>query len=827
MAARYPIDNVLPEIRAALREHRGAVLSAQPGAGKTTRVPLALLDEPWLAGAKILMLEPRRLAARRGASYMAGQRAEPVGETVGYRIRGESRVGTRTRIEIVTEGILTRMLQSDPSLPGVGLVIFDEFHERSLHADLGLALTLDVQEHLRTDLRILVMSATLDELAVSGLMNSAPVITCEGRTFPVETVYAAQEHEAPVEERVAACIRRALIEHEGDVLVFLPGRREIRRVDALLLKSGLSENVAVHLLYGEAPTAQQQAALDPDPSDKRKVILSTSIAETSLTIDGVCVVVDSGLARSAKFDPRRGMSGLVTQPVSQASADQRRGRAGRQQPGVCYRLWTGQRHAELPPFAQPEISAADLAPLALELACWGDPEGKSVRFLTPPPAPHLAQARELLWKLGATDERGMLTPHGRAMVRLGVHPRLAHMLLRGHELGFGALACDVAALLEETGLLRGETSDVDLFSQWHVLRHGGATDRFALERARAQAARLRSLIGVKGDRVDAGKLGLLLALAYPERVAKRRERGSNRYQLAGGTGAVLPSGSLLNREEYLAVADVDGAGSDVRVFLAAPLAEADIRTAFAGQLRESEEVRWDEKLEGVVARRVTRLGELVIASTTIKPDVERIRDVMTEAIRRTGLSALPWTRDAESLRVRSEWLRGAGLARSDWPDLSEQHLLDSLAGWLAPYLDGVTGRAHLKKLDMHAILRAQFTHQQMKELERLAPVHITVPTGSRIPLDYASGSQPILAVRLQEMFGETHTPTVGGGKVKVLLHLLSPARRPLAVTQYLPSFWKNAYPDVRKDMRGRYPKHHWPENPLEAEPTRRVKRRKE
>ncbi|MBX2992932.1 MAG: ATP-dependent helicase HrpB, partial [Bacteroidetes bacterium] len=810
-----PIENVLPELRLALASNTNAVLSADPGAGKTTRVPVALLNEPWLSGKKIIMLEPRRLAAQRAAAYMAQQRGEKAGETIGYRIRGESRVSSRTRIEVVTEGILTRMLQSDQSLPEVGLVIFDEFHERSLHADLGLAFTLDTQQHLRNDLRILVMSATLDGLEVSALLGSAPVIKSEGRAFPVETFYAQHEETGRLEQRVAAAIVRAVREQEGDVLVFLPGRREIRRVDALLLNGDLSENVSVHMLYGEAPPDKQQAALTPARKGSRKVILSTSIAETSLTIDGVQVVIDSGFSRSSSFNPRRGMSGLVTTPASQSSADQRRGRAGRQQPGVCYRLWTERQHVQLPRFPQPEISVADLAPLALELACWGDPKGETLRFLTPPPSAHLSQARELLQRLGALDGNGALTSHGKAMEELAVHPRLAHMLVLGKELGFGALACDVAALLEEADLLRGGTdADIDLFSRWLVLRKGGEGNRFAVERARSQVKRLRGILGILEKEADEGKLGLLLALAYPERVGKRRENGGLYYQLAGGTGAVLPQGSLLAREPYLAIGDVDGVGNDVRVFLAAPLSEADIRTAFADQLQSAEEVLWDEKTEAVIARRVTRFGAIELAAANIAPEPGKLTAALIDGIRQSGIGVLPWTRDAESIRERSEWLCSAGIVRHEWPDLSDTHLTEILEHWLAPYLQGSTSKAHLKRLDMSRILRAQFSHTQLSELERLAPTHLTVPTGSRIPLDY-SGPQPVLAVRLQELFGEPATPTVGGGKTKVVLHLLSPAHRPLAVTQDLPSFWKNAYIDVRKDMRGRYPKHYWPENPLE------------
>jgi ATP-dependent helicase HrpB len=821
-----PIEGILPDLRAALARHARAVLSADPGAGKTTRVPLALLDESWLAGKKILMLEPRRLAAQRAASYMSQQIGEPVGGTVGYRIRGEQRVGRRTRVEVVTEGILARMLQDDPALDGTGLVIFDEFHERSIHADLGLALALDAQEQVRDDIRILVMSATLDGLAVSALLGDAPVLRSEGRMYPVATHYLPRPVEGPVEQSAVAAVFRSLRADEGDVLVFLPGQREIRRTDALLGQAGLPPGVTVHLLYGEAPPERQKAALTPAGPGARKVILATSVAETSLTIDGVRVVIDAGLARSARFDPRRGMSGLVTTPVSRAAADQRRGRAGRQGPGVCYRLWTEQEQRLLQEFAPPEITVADLAPLLLDLAQWGAPGGEGLKFLDPPPPAHLAQARELLTRLGAIDAAGKLTAHGRAMSRLPVHPRYAHMLIRGKELGRGALACDVAALLEERDLLRGGSdNDIDLASRWHALRTGRATDRGARERATAQSARLRELIDARQGSDAGGHLGMLLAMAYPERVAKRRTPDGVRYQLAGGPGGVLPPKSALSREEYLAVGDVDGVGAEVRIFLAEPVSEADLRSAFGELLETSREVAWDPRQEIVVAREQTRLGAITLDERPLAPGADALTDCMIEGIRQIGLGALPWTPAASALRERSEWLRRRGLAGPEWPDLSDEALLRELPAWLGPYLAGITRRTQLSRLDLQKIVEARFSFQEMRELDRLVPTHLVVPTGSRIALEYPPEGPPVLAVRLQEMFGQTETPTVAGGKVKVLIHLLSPARRPLAVTQDLPSFWKNAYADVRKDMRGRYPKHHWPENPLEAEPTRRTKRR--
>ena len=802
------------------------VLSAEPGAGKTTKAPPSLLNEEWLSGKKILMLEPRRLATQRSASYMASQLKENVGETIGYTMRGDRKVGKNTKIEVVTEGILTRMLQETPDIPDIGIIIFDEFHERSIHADLGLAFTLDVQKHLRQDLRILVMSATLDGVAISLLLGDAPIIESEGRVFPIVTHYLKKTSELFIEQRVISVIVSALKESDGDILVFLPGQREIRRVETLLAEKHNLDDVVVHTLFGEAFPKHQQAALSPALNGRRKVILSTSIAETSLTIDGVRIVIDSGLSRIPMFDPKRGMSGLVTVPVSKASADQRRGRAGRQAPGVCYRLWTEEQHENLPNYLPPEILSADLAPVALELARWGSSDGKSLSFLDPPPEHHLKQARTLLEELGALDAKGSLTKHGKVMADLPVHPRLAHMLLKGKELQLGALACDVAALLEERDLLRGVSdTDIDLFSRWHTLRKGDGRDRFAKERAESQALRLRQMLRVTDTNLKGDKLGLLLALAYPERVAKRREARGERYQLAGGTGAILPKSSMLAREEYLAIGDVDGVGNDVKVFLAAPITEKDIRMAFNEHLIESEEVFWDERQDMVVAQKVTRLEALELSKSHYTASGELVSKAMIEGIALLGLDVLPWTKDAKSLIERCEWLVKIGVIGDDFPGTSEKNLIATLSEWLSPYLSGITRRTQLERLDMNAIIRGMFSYKQLQEIDALAPAHIVVPTGSHIPLDYSVGEQPVLAVRLQEMFGETQTPTVAGGKVKVMLHLLSPAHRPLAVTQDLPSFWKNAYPDVRKDMRGRYPRHYWPDNPLEAEPTRRAKPR--
>ena len=817
-----PIDSSLPRLVAALESAPSVILSAPPGAGKTTRVPLALIGAPWMKGKKVLMLEPRRLAARRSAAFMAALLGERVGETVGYRIRGDAVVGPRTRVEVVTEGILTRLLHAAPDLPEVGVVVFDEFHERSIHADLGLALTLDVQEHLRADIRLLIMSATLDGVSLRRALGEAPVVESPGRSHAVRTLYLESPYTGQVERETARVVRRALRETEGDILVFLPGIREIRLVDRILAEERTAEGVSVRMLYGDADPESQRMALEPGPV--RKVILATSIAETSLTIDGVRVVVDSGLSRVSRFDPRRGMTGLETVPVSLASADQRRGRAGRQAPGVCYRLWTEDREGTLPRFGTPEILAADLAPLALDLARWGG--GDALRFIDPPPPAHLAQARALLARLGAIGERERITPLGRAMSELPVHPRLAHMIIRGKEFSPGGLACDIAALLEERDLLRGSGSkDIDITSRVEALRSGEGADREVLFRVRAESLRLQKAAGTgKGGGALSGT-GLLVALAYPERVGRRRETAPGRYLMAGGTGAVVPEWSPLAKEEFIAVADVDGIGTEAKVFLAAPLSARDIEKGFADRIVTEEQVFWDPPSESVVARRVRRMDAVIIDERTISPEGERGREALLEGMRLLGPGVLPWGKEGLSIRSRSEWLRVHGLVPADWPDLSDGHLAATFDEWLGPFLGDVTRRSHLHKLDMVATLRGMFTHRQWSDLASLAPETLTVPTGSRIRLDYASGDTPVLSVRLQEMFGQTDSPAVAGGRVKVVIHLLSPAGRPLAVTQDLRSFWNAVYPEVKKDLKGRYPRHFWPDDPWNAVPTRRTKPR--
>ena len=823
---QFPIDEAIPPLMQALSASRSAVLCAPPGAGKTTRIPLVLLGAAWLKKSKILMLEPRRLAARRAASYMAQQLGERVGQTVGYRIRGDAVVSKQTSIEVVTEGILTRMLHANPDLPGVELVIFDEFHERSIHADLGLAFTLDVQNHLREDLRVLVMSATLDGVAVAELLRGPPVIETSGKSYPVETRYARFISEKPLDVRVADVVSRAIAAEEGDVLVFLPGMREIRRVEEKL-QSKMPEDVIVHTLHGDLPTAVQEAALAPSKPGRRKVILSTSIAETSLTIDGVRIVVDSGLSRAARFDPRRGMSGLVTIPVSRAVADQRRGRAGRQSAGVCYRLWTEAEHEQLPGYPVPEIRVSDLAHVALDLALWGAPTGEGLSFLDPPPVALLAQAQTVLRGLGAMTDDGKLTPHGRSMAALPIHPRLAHMIIKGNEMGHGPEACALAALLEERDVFGGGSkSDVDLESRLEVFRQSGGTMSGVRDRVASQKRRLMEMMQIGGGRSKTEATGLLVALAYPERIARKRAERSGSYQLSNGTTATLPAGSLLARKEYLAIADVDAGAGDAKIFLAAPVNENDLEDVFAAEIVEQKEIGWSDSEARVVFRRVRKLGAVILAEQSIEPVGDEITGALIEGIRRTGLHCLPWEKEAERFRARVQWARRMLPETAELPDLSDDGLGSTMDQWLAPFLGGMWRLQHLQRLRLAEILRSLLSPRQAHELDRLAPSQLHVPSGSHVSLDYTPTDHPALSVKLQELFGLTDTPRVGAGRIPVTIHLLSPAARPLAVTQDLRSFWENVYPDIRKQLRARYPKHPWPEDPLTATPTKRTIRKR-
>ena len=828
-ATSLPIESELPALRAALSAVSSAVLQAPPGAGKTTVVPLALLHEAWLDGQRIVMLEPRRLAARASARRMAAMLGEDVGATVGFRVRGETCVSRSTRIEVVTEGVLTRLLHADAALEGIGLVIFDEFHERSVHADLGLALTLQTQELLRPELRILVMSATLDGGAVSSLLGDAPILTSRGRAFAVDVRYAPPRVDQRVDEAVAATIRRAIEVDEGSILAFLPGAGEISRVSERLSAAALPRDVIVLPLYGDlSPRAQDDAVL-PARAGERKIVLATSIAETSLTIEGVRVVVDAGFSRVPRFSPRSGMTRLETVRVSRAGADQRCGRAGRTQPGVCYRLWSAGEQAALLDRAVPEIVAADLAPLALDLALAGIVDPLQLRWLDPPPAAALAQARELLVELGALDALSVITAHGRVMAALGVHPRVAHMLLAGRELGAAPTACALAALLEERDVLRPDSAsrDADVRLRLRVLSspsgdHDARLDRGRLYRVRERARVLRSLLAVQGAGIDEDAAGWLLALAYPDRVARRRGV-AGRYLMRSGSGARLDDGSALSTAPWLSVAETDGQRPEARIFLAAPLDQADVERLFAPQVVREHVVEW-QRASGVVAvHRRERLGALVLREVPARDvDEQQVARVLLDAIEHEDGVQLRWDVAARRLRERVAFIR---LLEDGWPDWSDPALRQSMSVWLLPHLVGVQRRTAVESLDLASILLAQLSFAKRETLDRVAPTHIEVPTGSRVPVDYSDPGAPFIAVRLQEMFGLAETPRVAGGRVPLMLHLLSPAGRPVQVTRDLGGFWRSSYFDVRKELRGRYPKHEWPEDPLSAAPTRRAKRR--
>ncbi|WP_022824275.1 ATP-dependent helicase HrpB [Hymenobacter norwichensis] len=884
-----PITAALPDLLTALEAHERVVLQAPPGAGKTTVVPLALLETAWREGGKILVLEPRQLAARAAANRLAKLLGETVGETIGYRVRLESKVSARTRIEVITEGILTRLIQDDPALEGVAAVVFDEFHERSLRADLGLALTLDVQAVLRPELRILVMSATLEAERLGAWLN-APVVTSAGFLFPVETHYLSSRQAATggtrPNERLATlvptAVREALRIHpEGDILVFLPGLADLRRV-ADKLEPVLSETTRLHLLHGELPLEQQDAALRPAPAGQRKIVLSTAISETSLTIEGVQVVVDGGFARVPRFQARTGFTTLETVPVSQAAADQRRGRAGRLGPGTCYRLWTTAEHDALPAHLPPEILTADLSGLALELALWGaTPAG--LRWLDTPPTPAMALANDLLRRLDAVEnfenvgasDFGQVapeqphsaaispekaanspeqaqqkaktptpqhpstplkpTPHGRALARLGLAPRLGHLVVRGHELGHGPAAAALAALLSERDVLRSADAQLtppDLRLRFETIAHGRPAlpgllvQHNTLHRVRDAARNLRQRAGIRdaSTSADADAAGLLTALAYPDRIAQRET--ADRVRLATGQRVQLPAEFFGRDDQFLAVAYLEGPPQQLRAALAAPISRAELEELFADQMENRDEVRWDAATGRVLARRLRRLGALVLSDTQLNnPNPELIAKALLEALRTAGITRLPWSEAAMALRQRLAFLHHH--FPDSWPEVSDEVLAAELDDWLGPQLIGLKSLNEVSRLDWNELLlqRLPGGWAQRQELDRLAPSQLEVPSGSRVALDYADPAVPVLAVKLQELFGLTETPTVAGGRVPLLLHLLSPGGRPAQVTRDLRSFWQTGYFEVRKDLKGRYPKHPWPDKPMEHTPTKLTKKR--
>lgn len=832
---QLPIDEALPTLLEALRAGGAAVLQAPPGAGKTTHVPLALLQEPWLAGGRIVMLEPRRLAARAAARRMAELLGETVGRRVGYRMRMETVVSARTRIEVVTEGVLSRMLQSDPGLDGIGAVIFDEFHERSLQADLGLALVLQSQRILREDLRLLVMSATLDGEPISELLGGAPIVTSQGRAYPVETRYLERPAEGRIERTIAAAVARAIAQEEGDLLVFLPGAGEIRRVEELLREGALGPDVRIAPLHGTLPQQAQDLAIAPSPRGVRKVVLATSIAETSLTIEGVRIVIDSGLMRVPRFSPRTGMTRLATVRVTRASADQRRGRAGRLGPGICYRLWTETDHHHLLAQGQPEIMEADLAPLSLELAEWGVSDPAELSWLTPPPSGAYAGARDLLTRLGALSPEGTISAHGRSMAALPLHPRLAHMLLAAQDLGHGMLATELAALLAERDPFRstGPATDADIRLRIEALRgiegsgggsyHGHMVDRGTLKRIAATARIWQRQLRIRETSHETEACGLLLSLAYPDRIAQMRAGQPGRYLLRNGQSATIGREQPLAGAPYLVPVELDGERRESRIFLAAPISLDEIELLHADQIEEERTIAWDDETGTVLARKHERLGALVLRDHPLT-DVpkELLAEALLAGIARGGLDILPWERESRVLRERMAFLHRLDPA---WPDVSDTALLGTLDTWLAPHLHGMRRREDLAKIDLGEALAGLLSWDLRARLDELAPTHLTVPSGSRIPIDYTNPEDPVLAVRLQEMFGAVETPRVGGGRVPLTVHLLSPAGRPAQVTRDLANFWRSTYFDVRKDLKGRYPKHHWPDDPLQATPTSRAKPR--
>ncbi len=827
-AETLPIEAALTELRIALAEQGRAIVVAPPGAGKTTRIPLDLLDAPWAGAGRILVLEPRRIAARAAAQQMARLLGEEVGGRIGYRVRHESRVGPRTRVEVVTEGVLTRMVQDDPALDGVAAVLFDEFHERHLTADLGLALVLETRSVVRPDLRLIVMSATLEAAPVAALLDDAPLIVSEGRQHPVETRWRPTRDGIRTAAAVESAVREVLRTSEGDVLVFLPGISEIQRVRSLL-SEGAPIGAEVQLLHGSLTLAEQDLVLRRR-SGSRRVVLSTAIAESSVTLEGVRVVVDSGFSRTPRFSPRSGMTRLETTRVSRASADQRRGRAGREAAGLCVRLWDEGAHAALPARAVPEILEADLAPLALELSCAGVKDVRALRWLDLPPAGALAQGRALLTDLGALDREGRATPHGRAMAALGLAPRLAHLVLTGARGGMATLACEVAALLAERDVLHRDAAelDPDLRTRVEILRGDAKApqvDRGRLERVRVEARALRRTLG-KGsdDHDDLAEVGALVALAYPDRIAVRRAGDDTRYLLRNGRGARLTIPGALGRERFLAIADLDGDPAESRIWLAAPLDEGALRRAAGAALVTEREISWDERKEGVRAVERERIGAIVLAERELRdlpPDA--IASALLARVRAAGSGTLPWSPAARAVRDRLAFARAQ--EPDTFPAMDDEALLARADEWLRPALGDARRLTDLARVDLGRALIDSLPWPARARLDQIAPTHWEVPSGSRLPIDYADAAAPVLAVRLQELFGLAETPRLAAGRVPLTLHLLSPAHRPVQVTRDLASFWRNTYFEVRRDLKGRYPRHSWPDDPLLAPPTRRAKPR--
>jgi ATP-dependent helicase HrpB len=815
-----PIDAVLPELTAALDARNVAVLVAPPGAGKSTRVPLVLAQEPWARTRKIIVLEPRRLAARAAATRMAMTLGEQVGETVGYRVRFGSKISRATRIEVVTEGVFTRRVLDDPGLDGIAALLFDEFHERSLDADLGLALARDVQTGLREDIKLVVMSATLDSAGVAKLLGDAPVIESTGRAFAVETRYVGRDPRAPIERQVVDAIVQSIRSETGSVLAFLPGAAEIRRAETQLRERIADPSVDIVALYGALDARAQDRAIAPAPPGRRKIVLATSIAETSITIEGVRVVVDCGLARVPRYEPDVGLTRLETVRVSRAAADQRRGRAGRTEPGVCYRLWEAPQTASLEAANRPEILAADLSGFVLDLAHWGVRDAAALDFLDPPPAAAMAEAKALLAELGAVDAQGRITPEGKSLRQLPLPPRLARMVVDAGAAGEAELAADIAVVLTERGL---GGNDVDLAHRLDGFRRD-RSQRASEARAMAKRwAETRANASPAAPRVSAASSpGAILALAYPDRIAKSRG-GEASFLLANGRGARLDAGSPLGREPFLAVAEIAGTAAQGRIVLAAPLGLAEIEAGQAPRIETREEIVFDPATASLRARRFRRLGALTLNEQpmTITPGEDSAR-LLAQGIARLGIERLPWTKALRQWRDRVMFLRGAeGHA---WPDLSDGALAGA-SDWLMAATTGKAALAQIGGDDLAQALMALLPWNLRRRLEVAAPTHFAAPSGSQVAIDYQAPAAPKLAIRVQEVFGLDRHPTIAGGLVPLVLELLSPAHRPVQVTRDLPGFWRGSYASVKAEMKGRYPRHHWPDDPLAAPPTRRAKPR--
>lgn len=842
MSPVLPIQQHVPEVKKALETSRRAVVQAPPGAGKTTRIPLALLSEPWLGRKKIILLEPRRLAAISCAAHMADLLNEKVGQTIGYRIRLDTKVGAKTRIEVVTEGIFTREIQNDPSLEDVGLVIFDEFHERNIHSDLGLALCLETVEALRNDLRILVMSATMDAAAVSALLGNAPVILSKGKSFPVQTVYLSPSGRPsriiPFETACAAVVKQALAETCGDMLVFLPGVKEIN-IMARILEKNPGPKIHVIPLYGNLSTEDQARAFRP--SSERKIVLATSIAETSITIEGIRVVVDAGLMRVPRFSPQTGMTRLETIPVSKASADQRRGRAGRTASGTCYRMWSEYDHGLLKAFTTPEILSIDLTGPALELAAWGVSDPGQLKWLDKPDKTSFEQAGHLLQALGALDGQGRITPHGKKMASAGLHPRLAHMVIKGDEKGQGLLACRIAALLNERDFIFFDQDRVDpdirlrlelIESMIHKKKTGKNEFRInegIIYRIMESEKKLLKDFKITRTKPDIETAGGLLAHAYPDRIARKRDNQDNAFLMASGKGAFFAGISSVSLNEYIVAVHLDGSHQNAKIFLAAPYSRRQLDLDFGEGFKMIHTVAWDKKTLAVQARKEILFQSLVLEKSIVQDiDPDMACDILIKEIQQAGPGILPWTKKLISLKERAVFLKNTGRF-PDLPDVSDKTLERNLAIWLKPFLTGIVSMKQLEKMNLEQSFLSLLTFQQQQIIEKNAPAHITVPSGSKKSLKYSSENRlleaPVLEVRLQEMFGLCSTPKICSSTLPVVLHLLSPAGRLVQITKDLESFWKNAYKEVKKDLMGRYPKHFWPDNPLEAIPTNRAKKK--